>query len=74
MTEVTEIQPIKAFISYSWSSPEHEQWVIDLAEQLCNDGVDIQLDKWGLKEGHDKFSFMEKDDHRSRNKESNYCK
>jgi hypothetical protein len=60
MTEVTEIQPIKAFISYSWSSPEHEQWVIDLAEQLCNDGVDIQLDKWGLKEGHDKFSFMEK--------------
>ncbi|OCG35563.1 MULTISPECIES: SEFIR domain-containing protein [unclassified Gilliamella] len=56
---MTEIQPIKAFISYSWSSPEHEQWVMDLAEQLCNDGVNIKLDKWELKEGHDKYSFME---------------
>ncbi|WP_392561110.1 SEFIR domain-containing protein [Orbus sturtevantii] len=53
-------QSIKTFISYSWSSPEHEQWVLKLAEQLCENGVDVQLDKWGLKEGHDKFAFMEK--------------
>ncbi|KFA59078.1 SEFIR domain protein [Gilliamella apicola] len=56
---MTEIQPIKAFISYSWSSPEHEQWVMDLAEQLYEDGVEIILDKWDLKEGYDKYSFME---------------
>lgn len=56
---MTEIQPIKAFISYSWSSPEHEQWVMDLAKQLYEDGVKIKLDKWELKEGHDKYSFME---------------
>lgn len=57
---MSEMQSIKAFISYSWSSPEHEQWVLNLAEQLCENGIDVQLDKWGLKEGHDKFSFMEK--------------
>lgn len=57
---MSEMQSIKAFISYSWSSPEHEKWVLNLAEQLCENGIDVQLDKWGLKEGHDKFSFMEK--------------
>lgn len=25
----------KLFISYSWSNAEHEQWVIDLASELC---------------------------------------
>jgi hypothetical protein len=24
----------KAFISYSWSSPEHQNWVLNLATQL----------------------------------------
>src|SRR5438046_1159567 len=50
----------RVFISYSWPSPEHEQWVIELAERLVNDGVDIILDKWMLREGQDKYSFMEK--------------
>ena len=57
---MSQIETIKAFISYSWSTPEHEQWVSDLAERLCEDGIDVQLDKWGLKEGHDKYAFMEK--------------
>ena len=50
----------KLFISYSWSSAEHEQWVIDLATELCESGVDVILDKWDLKEGHDAVVFMEK--------------
>lgn len=50
----------KVFISYSWSSPEHERWVIDLASQLRESGADAILDKWDLKEGHDAVAFMEK--------------
>jgi len=50
----------KVFISYSWSSPQHEQWVINLATELRQAGVDVILDKWDLKEGHDAIAFMEK--------------
>lgn len=50
----------KAFISYCWSSPQHEQWVINLATELRQAGVDIILDKWDLKEGNDAIAFMEK--------------
>lgn len=49
----------KAFISYSWSSPEHEAFVMALAEKLMADGVQVILDKWELLEGHDKHVFME---------------
>lgn len=49
----------KLFISYSWSNAEHEQWVISLATELCESGVDVILDKWDLKEGHDAVAFME---------------
>lgn len=52
--------PPKLFISYSWSTPEHEQWVVDLATELVNSGVDVVLDKWALREGHDSIAFMEK--------------
>lgn len=50
----------KAFISYSWSNPEYEQWVIDLATELTQSSIDVILDKWDLKEGHDAIAFMEK--------------
>lgn len=50
----------KLFISYSWTTPQHEQWVLDLAEELVQSGVDVILDKWDLKEGHDAIVFMEK--------------
>ncbi len=49
----------KIFISYSWTTPNHEDWVINLAERLVSDGVDIVIDKWNLKEGNDKYDFME---------------
>lgn len=54
MTEIPKI-----FISYSWTTPKHEDWVINLAERLVSDGVDVVIDKWNLKEGHDKYNFME---------------
>lgn len=49
----------KLFVSYSWSSPDHEQLVINLATELRESGVDVILDKWDLKEGHDAVAFME---------------
>lgn len=50
----------KAFISYSWSSAGHQALVEKWAEQLVSDGVDVVLDIYDLKEGHDKFAFMER--------------
>lgn len=49
----------KMFISYSWSNPAHEQWVLNLATELREAGVDVILDKWDLREGHDAYAFME---------------
>lgn len=50
----------KAFISYSWTSHEHETWVMDLAKELEESGVHVVIDKWELREGADKYAFMEK--------------
>src|SRR3989338_9138291 len=41
------------FISYSHDSPEHKQWVEDLATRLRNSGVNAILDKWNLEPGSD---------------------
>lgn len=51
--------PPRTFISYSWSSPEHEEWVMDLAENLRRNGVDAILDKWDLRDGQDAAAYME---------------
>lgn len=50
----------KLFISYSWTSKEHIEWVMSLATKLRESGVDAKLDRWDLKEGHDAFAYMEK--------------
>lgn len=44
------------FISYSWSS---DDLVVPLAKRLMSHGVNVVLDKWDLKEGQDKYVFME---------------
>lgn len=49
----------KIFISYSWTTPAHEKWVISLAEELLSQGVDVIIDKWNLKPGNDANAFME---------------
>lgn len=50
----------KAFISYSWSSIGHQKVVLEWAERLVGDGVDVVLDLYHLKEGQDKYVFMER--------------
>ena len=50
----------KAFISYSWTNADHENWVLKLATDLVEAGVDTIVDKWDLKEGHDATVFMER--------------
>ncbi len=47
------------FISYSWTSEEHTQWVGELGERLMSDGIDVILDQWSLEDGHDVNAFME---------------
>ncbi|MDA2051621.1 SEFIR domain-containing protein [Bacillus cereus] len=53
------IKQLKVFISYSWTTEEHEEWVLNLATRLRENGVDIILDKWDLKDGQDIYAFME---------------
>lgn len=53
-------EPPKTFISYSWTDAEHEEWVLDLARDLREYGVDVIIDKWDLDEGQDMLAFMEK--------------
>lgn len=59
--EVTEglLENPKLFISYSWTGPEHMDWVLRLATDLRANGVNAVLDKWHLREGQDAHSFME---------------
>lgn len=55
----TEPAAIKTFISYSWSTPVHQAWVLELATRLRSDRVDVKLDKWELAPGRDPIVFME---------------
>jgi len=49
----------RAFLSYSWDSPEHRAWVTALAERLQRDGVVVIFDHWHLVSGQEKQHFME---------------
>ena len=50
----------KVFISYSWSSKEYEEKVMDLAVKLQGDGIEVIIDKWIMQAGNDTIDFMEK--------------
>lgn len=50
----------KVFISYSWKVQEK---VIELAERLIVNGIDVIIDVYDLKEGQDKYAFMEQSVH-----------
>lgn len=49
----------KVFISYSWTSEKYKAIVLQLAEALVQESVDVILDRWDLHAGHDRFAFME---------------
>jgi nucleotide-binding universal stress UspA family protein len=50
----------KAFVSYSWETDEHRDWVRELAARLRGDGVDVTLDRWELQPGDQLPTFMER--------------
>jgi hypothetical protein len=49
-----------AFISYSHDSQKHIDWVMSLASNLVEKGIDVILNKWSLRPGDDLPVFMEK--------------
>ncbi|KWW20288.1 hypothetical protein AS888_19310 [Peribacillus simplex] len=55
-----ELNADKLFISYAWSSPEHEKWVLELAERLESNGVSVVIDKWDSTEGQNLNAFMQR--------------
>ena len=59
MSEHEDIRP-RVFVSYSWTSPSHEQRVLDLANRLISDGIEVTIDKYDLQEGQDLHAFMER--------------
>ena len=50
----------KVFISYSWTNQTHQERVKYWADRLIEDGVEVIIDIYDLKEGDDKYAFMEK--------------
>jgi hypothetical protein len=45
-SEESQTSPVRAFISYSYDSPEHCEQVLALAQQLRRDGIDAELDQF----------------------------
>lgn len=50
----------KVFLSYSTENADHQQWVIDLGNQLTTHGIDNTIDVHELKLGQDMYAFMER--------------
>lgn len=50
----------KAFISYSWDSTEHQDWVMELVDYLMRNGVDVVVDKRDLAPGEEITEFIER--------------
>lgn len=51
----------KAFVSYSWDSEEHKNWVAEMAARLRHDGVETILDQWHVVPGDQLPEFMERE-------------
>ena len=56
--EKAEIPP-KVFISYSWDNDEHKDWVLNLANNLAENGIEPILDRYELGPGANAPYFME---------------
>ncbi len=55
-------RPPRVFISYSWDSQEHRDWVISLAKMLRANGVETVADFSHVGPGQDLSAFMEESD------------
>ena len=40
----------KVFISYAWGTEDYKEKVVSFAMDLMNDGIDVVLYRWSLKE------------------------
>lgn len=60
MNTNNEIHIPKVFICYSHDSPNHKEWVVNLAKKLIRNGVDVIFDQWDLRLGDDIAKFMER--------------
>ncbi len=49
----------KVFLSYSWDSDDHKDWVKEFATRLRADGIDVTLDQWEAVYGDQLPGFME---------------
>jgi TIR domain len=50
----------KVFISYSWDSEPHKEWVLNLAGLLLSDcGINVVLDQYNVRGGLSPIRFME---------------
>jgi len=46
------------FISYSYDSEDHIEWVVKLAEDLQRSSIETKLDKWDVLPGQDIKKYM----------------
>ena len=47
------------FISYSWDNEDHKGWVLNLANKLQNENVNVLLDRYELRPGKSLTHFVE---------------
>jgi hypothetical protein len=57
---MSKIDHPKVFISYAWTSPEYGQSVLNFANRLLGDGIEVVLDKFEMHPGNEMSDFMEK--------------
>jgi small GTP-binding protein len=55
-----EEKPPTCFISYAWGVVEHERWVLQLAKDLRNAGIDVLLDRWHSPPGSNLDLFIDR--------------
>lgn len=51
--------PPVVFVSYSQTNEQHIAWVTELSRRLRSNGIDVCLDQWNVRAGHDLNLFME---------------
>lgn len=57
--ETVKVDVETVFISYSWDTEEHKNWVLDLANRLVKEGVNVILDRYELRPGKSLSHFVE---------------
>jgi two-component sensor histidine kinase len=60
LTIIVKKNSLEVFLQYSWDSEPHKEWVLELANRLTSDGVDLCFDRYDLQVGSNHHHFMEK--------------